>query len=127
MYFLKDLYFSVLKCAKKFVFLCVLKSQWSSSILADYSSFIPVKGSQLLYSGTSDISNLKNFQPSSNFSVCRVTIFEVWEIPLKILGLLQFPIPGHSADLNSRKRLSEKKLVGNFSLKQTKDGKERRN
>ena len=55
------------------------------------------------YSGISDISHIQDVQPSSNSDVCRVTIIKVWEIPLKILSPLYFPIPRHSADLNSTK------------------------
>jgi len=61
---------------------------------------------ELRYSETSNISHLQDFLPSINSGVCRVTIFDVWEIPLKILGLLQIPFPGHSTDLNSRKVVS---------------------
>ena len=48
------------------------------------------QASLMVYSETSDISHLQDFQPSSNFRVCRVTTFEVWEIPLKILHLLPY-------------------------------------
>ena len=34
------------------------------------------------YSETSDISHLPNFHTSTNSSVCRATIFDIWEIPL---------------------------------------------
>ena len=40
------------------------------------------------YSETSDISHLHNFHTSTNSSVCRATIFDIWEIPLQIPYLL---------------------------------------
>jgi len=38
---------------------------------------------QTMHSETSDISHIQDFQPSSNSSICRVTTFDIWEIPPK--------------------------------------------
>ena len=46
------------------------------------------QGLKEIYSETFDISHLQDFKPSSNSSVRRVTTFDVWEIPPKILYLL---------------------------------------